>query len=174
MAVHIYRNRDDEYVIQIGGMQKMTRVLLRRANRKLSFGGCVTSSPIRIWLACPRQVLGFANEDGQEDIHKGGFDQGPYAWDDYKGDYYELSALDIQLMEKLRRLMSEVDIEVVLECIARISDLLHHINWFSNKEFPPASLEECLTANDQVWLYLERISVTLSRYFLGVKEFVFD
>ena len=174
MAIHLYRNRDDEYILDDNGFQKVTRVLLRRANSKSSFGGCVTASPVQLWLSYPRQVFGFANADGTEDIHKCGFDQGPYAWDDYSGDYYELCALSVELIDKLRRLTSELDIEVILESISRINELLTHINWYSNQDSLPASLAEALTANEQILLYMERTVVMLSKYFLGTKKLLFD
>ena len=74
--MYIYRNTKDDHIIDIGGVRKTTRVLLRRASSKNSFGSCVTSLPAAVWILYPKQVFGFANEDGRENIHVGGFDQG--------------------------------------------------------------------------------------------------
>ena len=132
MAIYIYRNREDDYISDIGGVRKRTRVLLQRARSKSSFGGCVTSSPASVWILHPKQVFGFANESGRENAHIAGFDQGPFAWEDYKGDYYELSAIDVELLDKARRVLSETDFELIVEWADRIKELSQHINWFAN------------------------------------------
>ena len=103
-----------------------------------------------MWILYPKQVFGFAAEDGHENIHVGGFDQGPFAWADYKGDYYELSAIDLELLDKLRRILSEADFELIMEWIERIRELMQYINWFSNEYHFPNALEECHTDNDRV------------------------
>ena len=173
MASYIYRNMEEEYLIDVGGVRKKTRVLLRRSRSKSSFGGCVTSSPAGVWILYPKQVLGFANEDGRENVHVSGFDQGPFAWEDYKGDYYELSPIDMELLDKMRRILSETDFELIVEWADNIKELSQHINWFANQYCFPDSLEECHTENDKVCFFLKNIVDTLSRYFSDMKEQVF-
>ena len=170
---YIYRNREDDYVIDIGGVRKTTRVLLRRASRKHSFGGCVTSSPAAVWILYPKQVFGFANEDGRENIHVGGFDQGPFAWEDYRGDYYELSSIDLELLDKVRRILSETDFELIVEWTERIRELMQYINWFENEYSFPDSFEECHTENQRVRFFLKNMVDVLSSYFWNLKKQLF-
>ena len=170
---YIYRNTKDDHVIDIGGARKTTRALLRRANSRHSLGGCVTSSPAAVWILYPKQVFGFATEDGRENIHVGGFDQGPFAWEDYKGDYYELSAIDLELLDKFRRILSESDFELIVEWTERIRDLMQYINWFANEYSFPDSLQECLTENERVCFFLRNIVDVLSRYFWDLKKQIF-
>ena len=173
VAIYIYQNREDDHIIDIGGVRKRTRVLLRRARSKSTFGGCITSSPSNVWILYPKQVLGFANEDGRENVHVGGFDQGPFAWEDYKGDYYELSAIDMELLDKIRRILSETEFELIVEWADKIRELSQHINWFANECCFPDSLEECYTENDKVCFFLNNIVNVLSRYFLDMKKQAF-
>ena len=173
VAIYIYRNREDDHVIDIGGVQNRTRVILRRAKSKSSFGGCVTSSPANVWILYPKQVLGFSNEDGRDNVHVSGFDQGPFAWEDYKGDFYELSAIDMELLDKVRRILSETDFELIVEWVEKIRELSQHINWLANEYCFPDSLEECDTENDKACFFLKSLVDVLSRYFTDLKEQVF-
>ena len=170
MATYIYRNRKDDHVIDVDGVRSKTHVILRRARSRSSFGCCVTSSPAAVWLSYPKQVFGFANEDGGDNIHVGGFDQGPFAWKDYKGDYYELSALDMELLDKVRRILSEAEFELMVEWFERIRELMQHINWFANEYVFPNTLEECYTKNDRLCFFLKNVADLLSRHFLDLKK----
>ena len=164
MPIHLYRNQTDLYVLVDDDFLLTTRALLLKARRKRSFGACITSSPLCAWITYPRQVFGFASEDGREDIHIGGFDQGPFSWDDYAGDFYELFALDIELMNKIRSILTELDFELALEWLLKLQDLIQHINWRANTSFTAPSSEECLTENDAVYVYLQKISEIMEKY----------
>ena len=170
VAIYIHRNREDDYVIDIDGVRKTTHLLLRRARSKSSFGGCITLSPANVWILRPKQVFGFANEEGCENVHVGGFDQGPFAPDDYKGDYYELLAIDMELLDRVRRILSESDFELLVEWVDKIKELLQHINWFANEYRLPDSLEECHTVNDKVCYLVKNILAVLSRHFSELKR----
>lgn len=173
MAIYIYRNRENHHVIDIGGVQQRTRAILRRAKSKSSFGGCITQSPANVWISSPRQVFGFANEAGRENVHIGGFDQGPFAWEDYNGDYYQLSAIDIELLDKIRRIVSETDFELMVEWADKIRELSQYINWFLNEYSFPDCLQECHSETDRVCLFLKNLVDVISRYFSDVKKEVF-
>ena len=173
MATYIYQNKEDDYVIDVAGFSKKTRVLLRKARNKSSIGGCITSSPLSVWVCRPRQVFGFASEDERENLHVGGFDQGPFAWEDYKDDYYELSPIHTEFVDQMRRILSEVDFQILVESIEKVSELLQHINWLANEIHFPDSLEECLTENDKVCFFLKNMVDVLSKYFSHVRKHVF-
>ena len=173
MATYIYRNKEDDYLIDIGGVSKKTCVRLLRARSKSSIGACITSSPLGVWIACPRQLFGFASEDERENLHVGGFDQGPFAWEGYKGDYYELSPITTEFLDQIRRILSETDFQLLVEWTERIWELSQHINWFANESQFPDSLEECLTENDKVCFFLKKIVDVLSKYLSGVRKQVF-
>ena len=173
MATYIYLNKEDDYLIDIGGVSRKTRILLWKARSKSSFGGCITSSPLNVWVSRPRQLFGFASKDEPENVHVSGFDQGPFAWEDYKDDYYELSPINTELLSQMRRILSEVDFQFLVECAERVWELLQHINWFANESCFPDSLEECLTENGKVCCFLKNIVHVLSRYFSDVRKQVF-
>ena len=174
MSIHLYRNRTDQYVLVDDDFRLTTRVLLLKARRKRSFGACITSSPLCAWISYPRQVFGFASEDGREDIHIGGFDQGPFSWDDYAGDFYEIFTLDIELMSKLRSILTELDFEIALEWLLKLQDLIQHINWRANTSFTTPSSEECLTDNDAVYVYLQKIFEIMEKYLPCIHSHIFS
>ena len=103
----------------------------------------------------------------------GGFDQGPFAWDDYSGDFYKLSALDFDLLNKIRSLLSEPVFGLAFEWLTRLKDLLSHINWHANSCFALPSNEERLTVNDEVHFQLRMLSELLTKYFFRIREAVF-
>ena len=173
MPIHLYRNTSGAYVFDDEGIPHQTRVLLVRARSKQSFGACVTSSPLYAWISCPRQVFGFAPEDGRHDIHVGGFDHGPFPWDDYAGDFYKLSALDKDFMNKIRSVLSELDLELAIECLTKLQGLLQNINWHANSFFTLPAPEECLTVHDKAHLHLRKVSDLLTTYFLRIHMAIF-
>ncbi len=162
MAFNLYRNSSDDYVTINNGQERTTRVLLIRSKTGNSCGACVTSSLLGAWIAYPRQVFGFAQKEGSADIHRGGFDQGPFAWEDYAGDYYELSSLSMELVDKVRRILSDLDIEELVRRFTELLELLQHINWHTNSPFGSLSSNDSLTPNDKVYLHLKRILEILS------------
>ena len=174
MPIHLYRNKIDEYVFDNDGARLTTCVLLLKARTKRSFGACITSTPLCVWISYPRQVSGFASEDGRADIHISGFDQGPFAWDDYAGDFYELFALDMDLMNKIRSIISDLDFELVIDWFVKLQDLVQHINWSANSSFISPPSEECLTVNDTAWIYLQKISELLTKYISRIHSGIFS
>ena len=92
MARHIYRSKAGPYILADNRAKTKAGVhafFLRKAHSRQGHGLCVTLRPLNVWTACPRQVFGFASEDGRERLHVGGWGN-PWAPDDYADDYYEL------------------------------------------------------------------------------------
>lgn len=173
VTAYIYRNKENDHIIEINGVRNRAHVILRRARSRSSFGACVTASPLAAWILYPKQVFGFASDNGGDNIHICGFDQGPFAWEDYNGDYYELSAVDIELLDKIRHILSETEFQSIVAWIEEIGKLLQHINWLANEYTFPITLEECCTENDRICFYLNNVVVLLSRYFLDLKKQLF-
>ena len=174
MPIHLYRNTSGAYVFDHSGLRHETRALLVRAQTKQSLGVCVTASPLHTWISSPRQVFAFAPEDGQTSIHVGGFEQGPFAWDDYSGDFYQLSALDLDLLNNIRSLLSELDFGLAIEWLTKLHDLLPHINWYANSCFALPSNEERLAVNDEVHFQLRKVSELLTKYIFRIHKAVFE
>lgn len=163
MAIHVFRNIGGQYILSENGVQKRTRVLLHRAKSKQDFGICITISPLNVWLSFPKQVAVWEPKDRSYGIHEGGWNSA-WSWDDYGGDFYELFLLNMDLLDRVRDILLEVDYVYMVEWLNRILNMIQNINWFSNSDGTPDSWENCVTVNEKVLFLLEQVSNILSKY----------
>ena len=79
----------------------------------------------------------------------------------------------MELLDKVRRILSETDFELIVDLTEKIRELSQHINWLANEYFFPESIEECHTENDKVCFFLKNLVDVLSTYFTDLKKQVF-
>ena len=172
MAVHLFRNTEGQYFLSENDVRRRTQVLLFRAKSKQDLGTCVTMTPLNFWVSLPKQVAVWEPKDDSYEIHEGGWGSA-WSWDDYNGDFYELSPLGMDLLDRIRSDILEIDYAKMIDYLNELLKLIEEINWFSNSDDAPDSWEECLTVNEKVLFLLEQISNTLSKYFAKIEEIAF-